>query len=78
MIRFKLERYSILEHQENISSEQFENITLQVFDILGKMVYQQKGQVDKMYKFGQDFKPGIYVVKVIQSDKFITTKIIKQ
>jgi hypothetical protein len=61
-----------------ISSEQFGNATLQVFDILGKMVYQDKGQVDKLYKFGQNFKPGIYVVKVIQSNKTLTTKIIKQ
>jgi hypothetical protein len=62
----------------DIASAQVSEITLQVFDVLGKMVHQEKGQSDKLYNFGLNFKPGFYVVKVIQANKCVTTKIIKQ
>jgi hypothetical protein len=69
---------SISNFKVNISTEELGEITLQVFDVLGKMVHQEKGQSDKLYNFGLNFKPGFYVVKVIQANQFMTSKIIKQ
>ena len=69
---------SVSTFKVDISSEEVGEATLQVYDVLGKMVHQEKGQSDKLYNFGLNFKPGFYIVKVIQADKFVTTKIIKQ
>ena len=69
---------SISNFKVNISTEELGEITLQVFDVLGKMVHQEKGQSAKLYNFGLNFKPGFYVVKVIQANQFMTSKIIKQ
>ncbi|MCX6294191.1 MAG: T9SS type A sorting domain-containing protein, partial [Sphingobacteriales bacterium] len=69
---------SVSTFKVDISSEEVGEVTLQVFDVLGKIVYQEKGQSDKLYNFGLNFKPGFYVVKVIQANKCVTSKIIKQ
>jgi hypothetical protein len=69
---------SVSTFKVDISSEEVGEVTLQVYDVLGKMVHQEKGQANKLYNFGLNFRPGIYIVKVIQANTTTTTKIIKQ
>ena len=69
---------SVSNFKTTVSTEKVGEITLQVFDVLGKMIHQEKGQSDKLYDFGSNFKAGIYIVKVTQANNSTTTKIIKQ
>ncbi len=60
-----------------IKSGLMDDVEVEVMDLNGVKVYQEKGTVDKTYSFGQVFKPGVYFVRVIQGAQITTSKIIK-
>jgi hypothetical protein len=62
----------------NIESESDEDIQVDVIDVSGRKLHQEKGSVDKTYQFGQQFRPGIYFIRVTQGTNVMSTKIIKQ
>lgn len=54
------------------------NVEIQVFDILGHIVYRTHGDVTNSFRFGQDFSKGMYVVKIFNGQETKIIKIIKQ
>ncbi len=55
----------------------FEKINISVIGADGKIVYKANGVSNNTYKFGNDFAPGLYIVKVAQGNNEITQKVIK-
>lgn len=53
------------------------DVQLIVTDILGRNVYQTKGSMSQEFRFGQNFVPGTYILRVVQGDKTRTLKLIK-
>lgn len=51
---------------------------IRVLDITGKLVYEATGTVNKDYRFGQNFKPGIYMVQITLDNEKRIIKLIKQ
>ena len=51
------------------------NIIVQSID--GKMLYKAKGVTNQKYAFGNDFLPGVYIMKVTQGNKNYIFKILK-
>ena len=54
------------------------NVEIQVFDMLGHIVYHTTGDVTDSFRFGQDFAKGMYVVKIFNKEETKIIKIIKQ
>ena len=56
-----------------------ETIVIIVTDIMGRKVYQAEANNSKQqYRFGNDLKPGIYIVQVTQGNQKQSIKIIKE
>ncbi len=55
-----------------------EMVSVDVMDLFGRKLFQEKGLADKMYTFGQNFIAGSYFVRVTQGETQTTQKIIKQ
>lgn len=53
-------------------------VDIKIFDMNGKMVDQQRGSVGQVYRFGDQFMSGIYIVEIRQSGKVVRTKVVKQ
>lgn len=53
-------------------------VQVRVMDVTGKLLYAAKGSVQKEYRFGEGFKPGMYFVEVVQGDNRSTIKVVKQ
>ncbi|MES2849572.1 MAG: T9SS type A sorting domain-containing protein [Bacteroidota bacterium] len=54
-----------------------DRITMQVYSLEGRLVYQTAGTGNSRYSFGSNFAPGIYILKVIQGSNTQSLKIIK-
>ena len=52
-------------------------LTIVVYTFDGRMVYQTVGNSNSRYTFGNNFAPGVYVLKVIQGNSVQTLKIVK-
>jgi hypothetical protein len=61
-----------------ISSNSTENVQIKVFDMAGKLLTVMNGSVGEIYRFGELYTSGTYVVEVRQGDQRITTKVVKQ
>ncbi len=61
-----------------INSNRKEKIFIVVTDAFGRVVYQSDGTTGESYMFGEDFIPGVYVLKLMRDNTFKTYKIIKQ
>lgn len=55
-----------------------ETIQLRVFDVNGRLVYTANGASNKIYRIGENLKPGIYMVEVLQGKNRTVQKLIKQ
>jgi hypothetical protein len=53
-------------------------IQLKVFDVNGSLVYTAKGASNKVYRFGENLKAGIYMVEVLQGNSRTIQKLVKQ
>jgi hypothetical protein len=60
-----------------VESGSTEKVMLLVYSTEGRMLYQEKGAVNSTYSFGNNFMPGIYLVKVIQGNNIQTVRLIK-
>lgn len=54
-----------------------EKIMIAVYNIEGKLVYQTNGSTNNGYRFGNNFVPGVYMVKVMQGNSAESIKVIK-
>ncbi|MFN5135257.1 MAG: SdrD B-like domain-containing protein [Chitinophagaceae bacterium] len=54
-----------------------EAIQLRVFDVNGRLVYTANGASNKVYRFGDNLKPGIYLVEVLQGKNRTVQKLLK-
>ena len=60
-----------------IDSDSDEDINVNVIDLNGRIMFTDKGIYNRGYRFGENFKPGVYFVRVLQGDQMITQKVIK-
>ena len=61
-----------------VKSTSAAEVQIKVFDISGKLLQVLKGSPDQTFRFGDRFIAGAYVVEVLQGEKQVTAKIIKQ
>lgn len=61
-----------------INGNMNEPVSINVFNMFGASVYKASGSITKVYGFGSELSPGIYVLEVSQGSKKKTTKIVKQ
>lgn len=54
------------------------NVSIKVTDYLGRQVFQAEGSSNRVYRFGKNFIAGIFIVQVIQGDKKLSTRVIKE
>jgi len=54
------------------------NVNVNVYDVIGRMVYAKSGAVNDEYQFGEDFQVGVYLVKVQQGTEIVSLKVIKK
>jgi hypothetical protein len=55
-----------------------ENVDIKITDMYGKNIYRTSGPVNNLYRFGNEFSPGVYILQVTQGSKSKTQKIVKQ
>lgn len=67
--------YFILRPSNTINADK---VSIRVMDINGKEVYKTTGVATSDYKFGQQFKAGLYFVEIKQGEKRTTIKVVKQ
>ena len=60
-----------------IQSTRTENVEISVYTITGKLVQKMKGNVSEVFRFGDNYIAGAYVVKVQQGAKQTTVKVVK-
>lgn len=53
-------------------------VQVRVLDVAGKLVYATSGSLQKEYRFGEAFKPGLYFVEIRQGASRSTLKVVKQ
>ena len=54
-----------------------DKVTVTVYTFDGKIVYTTTGMSNSRYSFGNNFAPGIYIVKVIQGNNIQTLRLVK-
>lgn len=54
------------------------NVEIRVIDVNGKIVYFTMGSPKQIYRFGEQFAEGFYIVNIIQGKEIRSIKIIKQ
>lgn len=55
-----------------------EDVHIKVTDMFGKSIYKTNGPAKNLYRFGNEFAPGVYILQVMQGSKSENVKIIKQ
>jgi len=62
----------------NVDGNNNEDVEIRVFSLSSKQIYTTKGSANRIYRFGDNFINGVYIVEVTQGDKHKTIKLIKQ
>ncbi len=52
-------------------------VEIRVIDMLGKVLYHERGAANRKYVFGDSFAQGMYIAQVLQGNKVKTIKLIK-
>ena len=69
-----IEEYSILKLKSiNIQDK----ITIQIFDVNGRLVEYKTGEPNKEYRIGDSFQSGLYIINVLQANTLKQVKLIK-
>ncbi|MBC7423013.1 MAG: T9SS type A sorting domain-containing protein, partial [Ferruginibacter sp.] len=68
---------AVIDFSLSVQGGTIEKINISVIGADGKIVYKANGVFNKTYKFGNDFAPGLYIVKVTQGNNEISQKVIK-
>ncbi len=61
-----------------VKSGSKETVDIRVFDMVGKLVQQQRGAAEQVFRLGDHLVSGMYIVEVRQGGKKATTKVVKQ
>ncbi|MEO8711335.1 MAG: glycosyl hydrolase family 28-related protein [Parafilimonas sp.] len=62
----------------SIQTNSKQKIVFFVTDVYGRIIYSATGSAEKSYQFGEQFSPGVYMLKCIQGNVSKTYKIVKQ
>ncbi len=60
-----------------VNSTKKESVQIRVMDVNGRTVHTIKGITEKMYRFGEQFAPGLYMIEVRQGEEAKTLKAVK-
>ncbi len=60
-----------------VNSTRKESVQIRVMDVNGRTVHTIKGISEKMYRFGEQFAPGLYMIEVRQGEEAKTLKAVK-
>ena len=55
----------------------YERVNINVMSVDGRMVYQTTGSSNQIYKFGDTYLPGVYIIKVMQGNSMQMMKVVK-
>ncbi len=61
-----------------VKSSSKETVDIRMFDMLGKLVQQDRGAPDQTYRFGDHVVSGMYIIEVRQAGQIATIKVVKQ
>jgi hypothetical protein len=61
-----------------VTSRSNETVEIRMFDMLGKIVQQQRSAPVQTYRFGDNVVSGMYIIEVRQAGQIATTKVMKQ
>jgi hypothetical protein len=61
-----------------IKTKRNETVEVRVYDMLGKMVQEERGAPEQVYRLGDHIASGVYVVEVRQAGQTAWTKVIKK
>ncbi len=60
-----------------VNSTRKESVQIRVMDVNGRTVHTIKGISEKIYRFGEQFAPGLYMIEVRQGEEVKTLKAVK-
>lgn len=60
-----------------VDSDEDADVSIEVYNMQGVRIHQDKGNVNKSFSFGESFKSGTYIVRVIQGKEVQTLKVVK-
>ncbi|MDO9037987.1 MAG: HYR domain-containing protein, partial [Lutibacter sp.] len=63
---------------QGMLNEASQKVEVNVFDVLGRQVYNKLGSAQDSYEFGQQFQVGVYLVTVKQGNNTASLKVIKK
>ena len=78
---FSVEAYpnpSATEFTLVLTGDSKEKVAISVTDMMGRKVYESNASGKNQYKFGNDFKPGIYIAEIIQGDNKQSIRLTKE
>jgi hypothetical protein len=61
-----------------LQSNSKEKVKITVTDLLGRKVFQAEGNATQIYKFGNDLKPGMYLLQAVQGTEKQSIKLVKE
>jgi hypothetical protein len=61
-----------------VKSSRKETVEIRVFDMLGKLVQEDRGAPEQVYRLGDHIVSGMYLVEVRQAGQIVTVKVVKQ
>jgi PA domain/Bacterial Ig-like domain (group 3)/Subtilase family/Putative Ig domain/Secretion system C-terminal sorting domain/PKD-like domain/HYR domain/Ig-like domain CHU_C associated len=61
-----------------INTSAKETVEIRMFDMAGKLVQTNRGAPSDIYRLGENVVSGMYIIEVIQADKTVRTKVVKQ
>ncbi len=61
-----------------ITSRNKETVEVKLFDMLGKVLQQQRGSPAQVFRLGNNIPSGVYVIEVMQAGQTVTRKVIKK
>ena len=61
-----------------VKSPNKETVEIRMYDMLGKVVEQNRGAPEKTYRFGDHSMSGMYIIEVRQGGQIATIKVVKQ
>jgi hypothetical protein len=61
-----------------VESDSDETVNIRIYDITDRLIYSSEAINIETVSFGENFVPGIYIVRVQQGEHFKTVKVAKQ
>lgn len=61
-----------------LSADNIDQTSIVIYDVMGRKVFQSSYGIQKMIRFGNELKPGIYFVNIIMDNQMVREKIVKR